>query len=164
MLAFMPSIEPVARPCVAHYDVRRVAPDDMALAYPLARLCQARASLSDWQRYGASLAGKGGQVGGGILGARDTRGYFHGLCTFMPLPELAGRRLAVSHVVLAELVDSGAIITGLAGVLETLAVELDCGVIGLELPIMGSSENFAERFLAHLSPDWRARTRVYEPA
>jgi hypothetical protein len=47
-------------------------------------------------------------------------------------------------------------------VLETLATQLDCDAIGLELPITGSVDDFAPRFLARLSPAWRARTRVYE--
>ena len=148
----------------SRYDVRRLAAVDLARAFALIRLCNAEATLAEWRRFGANLARRA-VGGGGVLGVLDARGYLHGLCTFMPLPMLGGGRgLRVANVVLLDLADGDGLVAELAGGLERLGAELECGSIGLELPVHFPSANFEDRFRSSLSESWRRRTRIYSPS
>ncbi len=119
------------------YNLKPLAVNKAALAYPLIQAARPDVTLDAWVEYAEKINHPDPALSkvAGIVTAQSNRGYIHGLFSYSVRIVLnQDSVLAVENFVALDMGDRAAAIKSLIGGMERLAVDLECSAIHTHIP------------------------------
>ena len=117
--------------------VRPLDRQEIAAAYPLARMLAPALDLAAWQRFAGEILNGAPTEERGILAAVGEGGYLCGLLIYRVVHDLRhGRALTADHVLALDIVDRKPVAAALLSALEELSEALGCDALhtGFDTP------------------------------
>jgi hypothetical protein len=123
-----------------NFTVRSLAANELSQAFPLVQAVAPEVTLDGWLQYADAVFAKGQSELGGIMSAYGQDGYIYGLFSFKIEHDLRyGRVLAVSNLVVLDLVDRHGARQALIGAIDRLAQQHVCDHSYVTVPHRGGA-------------------------
>ena len=117
------------------YQVRPLAPPQVAQAYPLISIFDPGLSQDQWSNYAGALMGAEGRgTEHAVLTVQSSQNHIHGLPVYWVRPDLRrGRVCEIENFVVVDITGNRAAAQVLLDFIEQLALEFDCSCVTLSL-------------------------------
>jgi hypothetical protein len=112
--------------------VRALTRSRFAQAFPLVQAIAPGIALKEWLDYARAI---GASSRGGVVSAEGNDGYIYGLFCYAVENDLRhGKTLAVTNMVVLDMIDSQGVAAALAAAMERIARQKSCGYTLVTLP------------------------------